>query len=103
MGNLAHTVDAPDGMPLAREDRKIHGTLTGIANAAGAAGATVSTVVTLPESANLPAGYYVGVSPSQGCLWYVSNKTSNSFTVNLIPLSGTAAIAAGTFDVEVSA
>ncbi len=103
MSNLVHTVSSPDGMPFAQKDRATIGVLTGIANAAGAAGATVSTTITLPASADLPADYAVMVSPSQACFWYVSGKTSSGFTVNLVPTTSSASIAAGTFDCTVHA
>ena len=46
----------------------------------------------------LPASYTVLVSPSQGLPWYVNNKTTFGFTVNLV---GSAS--ASTFDVTVLA
>jgi len=63
----------------------------GVANASGT---NPATVVTFLEP--LPASYTVMVSPSQGLPWFVNNKTTYGFTVNIV---GTAA--AGTFDVVV--
>lgn len=98
-----HTIEVPDGCAPARTDRTILGSIEATPNAAGAAGATVSTTVTLPASANLPAQYSVIVNPGQGCGWYVDTKTPNSFVVHLVPFTGTASVAAGAFDAVVVA
>lgn len=98
MSIIQNHVESPDGFLPARMDRAVLGSMPGIANAAGAAGATVSVAVSLPASANLPVNYAVLINPGQGCMWYVSAKTSSGFTVNLVPLSSTAVIAAGNFD-----
>ena len=74
-------------------DRVVAAQQLGVANAAGTHPATVVTF-----SEPLPASYTVLVSPSQGLPWYVNNKTTFGFTVNLV---GTAS--AGTFDVTVLA
>ena len=95
-----HTISVPNGALPANQDRTIIGSLPGVANAAGAAGATVSTAVTMGD---LPPNYSVIVNPGQGCGWFVSGKTSTGFTVNLVPFSSTATVAAGTFDVVVVA
>ena len=93
-----HTIEVPDGFTPNRTDRTIVGVLEGNVNGTAAAGVTVSVAISLPASANLPASYAVLVSPSQGCGWSVTAKTSSGFTVNLIPFSASAVIAAGTFD-----
>lgn len=95
-----HTISVPIGATPARTDRTIIGSLPNVANAAGAAGATVSTAVVMAE---LPANYSVLVNPGQEAYAWVSAKTSGGFTVNLAPISSTALIAAGAFDVVVVA
>lgn len=95
-----HTIEIPTGATPAREDRTLIGSAPGVANLSGAAGATVTTAVAMSD---LPANYSVVVNPGQGCLWFVDGKTDSGFNVNLVPISGTAAIAAGTFDVVVIA
>jgi hypothetical protein len=60
-----------------------------------------STVVTFAPG-ELPANYVPVVNPGQtNVTWYVSAKTGSGFTVNLVPLSTSIAVAAGTFDVVV--
>lgn len=98
MSLIQNHIESPNGFTPSRTDRAILGVMAGVANGAGAAGATVSVAVSLPASANLPANYAVLVNPGQACWWYVSAKTSSGFTVNLVPQSGTATIAAGSFD-----
>ena len=93
-----HTLEVPDGFTPSRTDRMILGVLEGVANGSGANGATVSVAVSLPAGANLPANFAVLVNPGQGVGWYVNNKTSSGFTVNLVPFAGTVAVAAGSFD-----
>ena len=95
-----HTVSVPTGAMPARTDRTIIGSVPNVPNAAGAAGATVSTAVAM---SGLPAAYSVTVNPGQAAFWWVSNKTSSGFTVNLAPTTSSASIAAGTFDAVVVA
>ena len=99
MSLTQHTIEVPDGAEGARTDRTILGVVLGTANAAGgSAGASVTTAVSLPTTANLPANYAVMVDPGQDATWYVTNKTSNGFSVVLTPRLSTATLAAGSFD-----
>jgi hypothetical protein len=83
-------------------DRVIVGQKLGVANAAGGgAGANVATVVTFTEP--LPTNYTVVVQPGQSATWWISNKISFGFTVNLTPNPSSATLAAGSFDVTVLA
>ena len=93
-----HTVTIPTGAQPANTDRTLIGNLAGVANLSGAAGVTVTTAVVM---ADLPAAYSVHVNPGQGCMAFVDGKTNAGFNVHLVPLSGTATISAGTFDVTV--
>ena len=95
-----HIISVPNGAAPANQDRTVIGSLPGVSNAASAAGATVSTAVSMDD---LPPNYSVIVNPGQGCGWFISGKTSAGFTVNLVPFSSTATVAAGTFDVVVVA
>jgi hypothetical protein len=71
--------------------------MTGIANASRANGATVSTTVTLPNA--LPnTSYMVVLDAGQSCSWFISGKTTTQFVANMIPPSGSTAIAAGSFN-----
>lgn len=103
MSILTHTIESPDGATPAHQDRAIIGVMPGVANLSGSAGVTVSTTVTLPASANLPANYGVLVNPGQGCGWYVDTKTFDSFVVHLVPFANTLSVAAGAFDVLITA
>lgn len=98
MSYPVHSINSPDGFQGQDSDRVTLGVKVAVANAAGAAGATVATAIAMPTGTQLPANYTVIVNPSQGCGWYVSAKTTNGFTVNLVPFSGTATVAAGSFD-----
>jgi hypothetical protein len=72
-----------------------------IANASGANGATVSTTVTLPNA--LPnTSYMVVLDAGQSCSWFISGKTTTQFVANMIPPSGSTAIAAGSFNALIS-
>ena len=87
-----HKVAVLDGSSAGEfTDRVVAAMQLGVANASGT---NPATVVTFLEP--LPASYTVMVSPSQGLPWFVNNKTTYGFTVNIV---GTAA--AGTFDVVV--
>jgi len=92
MAIIKHQVAVLDGSSAGEfTDRVVAAMQLGVANASGT---NPATVVTFLEP--LPASYTVMVSPSQGLPWFVNNKTTYGFTVNIV---GTAA--AGTFDVVV--
>ena len=92
MAIIKHQVAVLDGSSAGEfTDRVVAAMQLGVANASGT---NPATVVTFLEP--LPANYTVMVSPSQGLPWFVNNKTTYGFTVNIV---GTAA--AGTFDVVV--
>lgn len=106
MSIIQNHIASPDGCTPAFQDRAIIGTIPGVTNAVGGgAGASVTTTVTLPTSASLPANYSVLVNPGQDATWYVpaNSKTSNSFNVVLTPRLAANTLAAGTFDVVVVA
>jgi hypothetical protein len=104
MSTLQHTIESPDGATPAHQDRTVIGALPGVANAAGGgAGAAVTTTVTLPASANLPANYSVLINPGQDATWFVSNKTFDSFQVTLTPRLAANTLAAGSFDAVIVA
>jgi hypothetical protein len=97
-----HTVEVPDGAQMAMPDRMLTGYQYGIANASGGtAGTAVTTAVS--GFVNLPANYFVDVDVSQPCTANVTGKTSTGFNVVLTPNPATATLAAGTFNVRVSA
>jgi hypothetical protein len=104
MSLIQHSIAVPDGAQPSGLDRTIIGVITGVANAAGgSAGAAVTTTVTLPASANLPANYAVLVNPGQDATAFVpsNSKTSNSFNVTLTPRLAANTLAAGAFDVVI--
>lgn len=104
MSLIQHSIAIPDGATPANQDRTTIGSIPGIANVAGgSAGAAVTTAVTLPASANLPANYGVLINPGQDATWYVSNKTFDSFQVTLTPRLAASTLAAGTFDAVIIA
>jgi hypothetical protein len=106
MSLIQHSIAVPDGAQPANQDRTIIAVIPGVANVAGgSAGAAVTTTVTLPTSANLPANYGVLVNPGQDATWFVpsASKTSNSFNVTLTPRLAANTLSAGTFDVVVVA
>lgn len=106
MSILQHTIDSPDGATPAHQDRAVIGVIPGIANVVGGgAGLAVTTTVTLPASANLPANYAVLVNPGQDATWFVpsASKTFDSFNVTLTPRLAANTLAAGTFDVVILA
>lgn len=106
MSLIQHSIAIPDGAAPALEDRTIIGSIPGIANVAGgSAGAAVTTAVSLPASANLPANYGVLVNPAQDATWYVpqNSKTSTGFNVVMTPRLAANTLAAGTFDVVIVA
>jgi hypothetical protein len=71
--------------------------IIGTANSSGANGATVSTTVTLPNA--LPnVNYMVVLDAGQSCSWFISGKSTTQFVANMIPPSGSTAIAAGSFN-----
>lgn len=101
MARDQHTIEVPDGAFPSREDRTLIGVLANQANPVGsAAGAIVTVAVAIDD---LPDNYAVSVNPGQDCRWYVDAKTNGGFNVNLVPVTGTDTIAAGTFDVAVLA
>jgi hypothetical protein len=76
------------------------------ANGAGTAGANVTTSLATSFQdgfgvGTLPDDYCVIVSPSAPAIASVSGKTSSGFSVILSPITASATIAAGTFDVVV--
>ena len=97
-----HTVSVLKGTQLSQQDRLLIGQLLGVANAAGSgAGAAVAVPVAWPDQ--LPANYFVDICPNADVTWYITAKTSSGFTVNLNPRLAANTIAAGTFDVRVTA
>ncbi len=97
-----HTVSVFKGTQLANQDRVLLGQILGVANAAGGgAGQAVAVAVSWPDP--LPPTYFVDVCPSADVTWYITNKTSTGFTVNLNPRLAANTIAVGTFDVRVTA
>lgn len=96
-----HTIERPQGTDVAKNDRAVIGGLSDVANAVGgSAGAAVTTAVAIK---GLPSKYRVHVTPNQACFVSVTNKTNTGFNVVLTPTSGTATLAAGTFDVTIEA
>lgn len=102
MSKDLHTVSLLKGTQLAREDRVLLGVQTAVANVAGA-GAGASVVTSIAFTGELPASYNVQVTPNQDAVAYVSNKTSSGFDVTLNPRLAANTLAAGTFDVLVTA
>ncbi len=104
MGIDIHTVEAVDGSQQSRTDRVLFWLQFAVANAAGgSAGAAVSTAVTFPATANIPANYFVDVEVSQDCTYYITSKTQAGFTVVMTPRLAANTLASGTFNVRVEA
>ena len=104
MSLIQHSIAVPDGAQPSNLDRTIIGVIPAVANVAGGgAGAAVTTTVTLPATANLPANYGVLVNPGQDATWYVpeNSKTANSFNVVMTPRLAANTLAAGAFDVVI--
>lgn len=102
MAIVKHFTSLLDGSTSAFTDREFVGRQLAVANAAGSgAGTTVSTVVTFLEP--LPSSFTAFVQPGQAAVWWISAKTEYGFTVNLAPLLAATVLAAGTFDVVLSA
>jgi len=102
MGNkVVHSVDIPAGSTPVTTDRVTVGSKMGVANlAGGSAGASVTTAVVM---AGLPASYSVAITPDQDAVAYVTTKTQNGFNVVLNPRLAANTLAAGAFDVTVTA
>lgn len=97
-----HTVALIPGTVLTNQDRVILGQLLAVANpAGGSAGASVTVAVTF--AGQLPPNYFVDVCPSADVTWYITAKTYAGFNVVLSPRLAANTIAAGTFDVRVTA
>lgn len=86
--------------------------LAGIPNSAGSgAGSSVTVAVsaTLTDQfgngrlPTMPISYAVMVTPSQPAFVNVTGKTSSGFSVVLTPITSSATLASGTFDVVVLA
>ena len=100
-----HTVETPQGCDKpALSDRRIIGTIIGVANGAGAgAGASVTTAI---SGLALPEDYAVIVLPSQDAVAYVpddSTRTQFGFHVVLNPRLAANTLSEGTFDVLIVA
>lgn len=101
MGFDTHTVSAPDGAKPQLNDRAILGSIIGVANGVGGgAGAAVTVAV---GGLKLPPKYAVVVNPGQDATWFVSAKTATGFNVTLTPRLAASTLAAGTFDVVITA
>jgi hypothetical protein len=106
MSLIQHNIAVPDGAAPAYQDRTILAVIPGVANlAGGGAGTAVTTAVSLPASASLPANYAVLVNAGQDATWFVpsNSKTSSGFNVTLTPRLAANTLAAGTFDVVILA
>lgn len=102
MSKDLHTISLVKGTQPARQDRLIVGMKCGVINAVGGgAGQSVTTAVTFAEP--LPAAYVVSVDPHQDAGWYTTNRTANGFDVVLTPRLAANTLAAGTFDLTVTA
>lgn len=101
-----HTVSVLTGSSgLAQSDRLQLFNAYGIANdEGGSAGASVAVAVAVPGSP-LPASgnYFVDVELSQDATAYVTAKSASGFTVNLQPRLASETLAAGTFNITVTA
>jgi hypothetical protein len=111
------TINQISALPgsLAQPDRLTLGTLYGVANGSGAAGATVSVAVVWPpagmQSGGLPiipplpanGAYFVDVELPADYTVFITAKTTTGFTVNLQPRLPANSIAAGTFNVQITA
>ena len=98
-----HTISAlSGGSGLAQSDRMLLFVKYGIANAAGA-GAGDSIAVAVAVTDPLPASYFVDVEVGQDATAFITNKTALGFTVNLQPRLASATLAAGSFNVRVTA
>jgi hypothetical protein len=78
--------------------------LPNVANAGGTAGAnvTVSLATSFQDGFGvgmLPNDYVVVVTPSAPAIPSVTSKTTSGFSVVLSPITASATVAAGTFDV----
>ena len=102
MGNkVVHSVDIPAGSTPVTTDRVTVGSQMDVPNlAGGSAGAAVTTAVVM---AGLPAKYAVSITPDQDAVFYVTAKTQDGFNVVLNPRLAANTLAAGTFDVTVTA
>lgn len=102
MGLPIHTIEFAAGSDAPNKgDRVIFAKKLGVSNAAGSgAGATVTVAVT---GLTLPAEYSVHVSPNQDATWFVTNKSTTGFTVNLNPRLAANTLAAGTIDLAIFA
>lgn len=102
MSKSLHTVSVlPGSDALAFEDRLLllikKQVLNGVGSGAGAALAIPITGLQLPPK------YAVMIAPSQDATWWISNRLQTGFTVNLAPRLAANTLAAGTFDVIVTA
>lgn len=93
-----HTIAVPDaGFGFNRKDRIMMASGMAVANAAGG-GAGQAVTVAVAGFKNLPANMGVLVNPGQDATWWISNKTSTGFTINLAPRLAANTLAAGTVD-----
>lgn len=101
MSLLAHTVKFLDGDDHTDSASAVIGIFNNVANAAGSgAGVPVATPVTL--QGDVPTSYNVQVTPSQACFVSVA-KNGATVTVTLTPPASSDTLAAGTFDMLVTA
>ena len=99
--NFVHTVGVKVGSDQAKQDVFIVAKKAAIPNVIGGApGASVTTAVAFID---LPATYGVAVTPNQDAVCYVTNKTAAGFNVVMNPRLAANTLAAGTFDVLLTA
>jgi hypothetical protein len=82
MGIAYHTIHAPDGAGLNLFDRVTIGTVTAVYPSA-TAGATSTLAVTWNEPVALT--YTAIMSPIEDCTYFITNKTTVGFTLNVNP------------------
>lgn len=93
-----HTLEVPDGaFGFNQKSRALIGAGLAVANAAGG-GAGASVTVAVTGLKNLPPNFGVLVNPGQDATWWITNKTSTGFTINLSPRLAANTLASGTVD-----
>ena len=96
MGIAYHTIHAPDGAGLNLFDRVTIGTITAVYPSA-ATSVTSTLAVTWSEPVATP--YTVILSPIEDCTYFITNKTTVGFTLNVSPRLAANALAGGSVEI----
>jgi hypothetical protein len=96
VGIAYHTIHAPDGAGLNLFDRVTIGTITAVYPAAAL---TVTSTLAVSWTEPVATPYTAIMSPIEDCTYFITNKTTVGFTLNVNARLATNTLAGGSVEI----